>query len=96
MEISIYNFLGIKFNNNTLLFGTVCLLPSLLGCSPIPPMGGIALLTMFAVKLVAVLLMWDLDLTLRDALILLALYSPAIIVTAIFYIIDDTCFSHVS
>jgi cation:H+ antiporter len=78
VEISIYNFLGTKFNNNTLLFGMICLLPPLLGRPSIPPIGSIALLTMFAVKLVAVLLMWDLDLTLRDALILLALYPPAI------------------
>ena len=78
VEISIYNFLGSKVNNNTLLFGLVCLLPTLLGQPPIPPTGGTALLLMFAAKMVAVALMWDLELTLRDGLILLGLYPLVI------------------
>ena len=79
VEISIYNFLGSKINNNTLLFGMVCLLPTLMGHQPIPPMGGTELLLMFAAKMIAVALMWDLELTLRDGLILLGLY-PLVIV----------------
>lgn len=77
VEISIYNFLGSKINNNTLLFGLVCILPSLMGHTPLPPMGGTGLLLMFAAKMVAVVLMWDLELTLRDGLILLGLYPIA-------------------
>lgn len=79
VEISIYNFLGSKINNNTLLFGMVCIIPTLLGNPPIPAIGATALLLMFAAKLIAVALMWDLELTLRDGLILLGLY-PLIIV----------------
>jgi len=78
IEISIYNFLGSKINNNTLLFGLVCLLPALMGYPPLPPIGGKALLLMFSAKAIAVALMWDLELTLRDGLILLSLY-PLII-----------------
>jgi len=69
---------GSKLNNNTLLFGLVCLLPSFLGQPPIPPMGETGLILMFAAKMIAVVLMWDLELTLRDGLILLGLYPLVI------------------
>jgi len=41
-------------------------------------MAGSALLLMFNVKMIAVALMWDLELTLRDGLILLGLYPIVI------------------
>jgi len=41
-------------------------------------MGETGLILMFAAKMIAVVLMWDLELTLRDGLILLGLYPLVI------------------